>query len=462
MSKPKILIVDDERPTRDVMARVLADKYDCITAPDAEQAMKAVAENPDLALIISDVRMPGEDGVSLIRRAKAANPSIACMLLTAYGTVDLAVSAMKDGADDFLTKPITDLDQLELRVAKVIKTRSLERQVDELKSQLDAKLETFTGNSPQMQKVYRLIRQAAPSSANVLIEGPSGTGKELVAHALHSLSPRADGPFVAVECAALSPTLLESELFGHEKGAFTDAVRQKIGRFEAANGGTLFLDEISEIDASTQVKLLRVLETRTFQRVGGTEDIKTDMRIVAATNRDLAKYVAEGKFREDLYYRLNVIDIHLPALKDRVGDIALLTSRFLNDFARENGGRVTGIDARAMKVLEDYSWPGNVRQLRNIVEKMVVLSGGGKLTIDDVPVEILEGSEAQSTPAAGDETHETAAIDIQPAQSLADSEKEKILSVLESVKGNKSKAAELLGISRRTIHRKLNEWKIVM
>ena len=345
MLKPKILIVDDERPTRDVMARVLSDKYECITAPDAEQAMKAVAENPDLALIISDIRMPGEDGVSLIRRAKATNPSIACMLLTAYGTVDLAVAAMKDGADDFLTKPITDLDQLELRVDKAIKTRALERQVDELKSQLDEKLETFTGNSPQMQKVYRLIRQAAPSNANVLIEGPSGTGKELVAHALHRLSPRAEGPFVAVECAALSPTLLESELFGHEKGAFTDAVRQKIGRFEAANGGTLFLDEISEIDASTQVKLLRVLETRTFQRVGGTEDIKTDIRIVAATNRDLAKYVAEGKFREDLYYRLNVIDIHLPALKERVGDIAPLVSCFLKEFAAENGGRVTGIDA---------------------------------------------------------------------------------------------------------------------
>ena len=458
MLKPKILIVDDERPTRDVMARVLSDKYECITAPDAEQAMKAVAENPDLALIISDVRMPGEDGVSLIRRAKAANPSIACMLLTAYGTVDLAVAAMKDGADDFLTKPITDLDQLELRVGKAIKTRALERQVDELKSQLDEKLETFTGNSPQMQKVYRLIRQAAPSNANVLIEGPSGTGKELVAHALHSLSPRAGGPFVAVECAALSPTLLESELFGHEKGAFTDAVRQKIGRFEAANGGTLFLDEISEIDASTQVKLLRVLETRTFQRVGGTEDIKTDMRIVAATNRDLAKYVAEGKFREDLYYRLNVIDIHLPALKDRVGDIAPLVSRFLKEFAAENGGRVTGIDAKAIKALEDYSWPGNVRQLRNIVEKMTVLSGGGKLTIDDVPIEILEDAKP-AEPAKVEECAPAADIVIPQAQSLADSEKAKILSVLESVKGNKSKAADLLGISRRTIHRKLNEWK---
>ena len=461
MLKPKILIVDDERPTRDVMARVLSDKYVCLTAPDAEQAMKAVSENPDLALIISDVRMPGEDGVSLIRRAKAANPSLACMLLTAYGTVDLAVAAMKDGADDFLTKPITDLDQLELRVGKAIKTRALERQVDELKSQLDAKLETFTGNSPQMQKVYRLIRQAAPSNANVLIEGPSGTGKELVAHALHSLSPRADGPFVAVECAALSPTLLESELFGHEKGAFTDAVKQKIGRFEAANGGTLFLDEISEIDASTQVKLLRVLETRTFQRVGGTEDIRTDIRIVAATNRDLAKYVAEGKFREDLYYRLNVIDIHLPALKERTGDIALLVSRFLKEFAAENGGRVTGIDARAMKALEDYSWPGNVRQLRNIVEKMTVLSGGGKLTIDDVPVEILEGGDRGATDASDTpQANVTAAVaEVTQTMSLADSEKEKILSVLESVRGNKSKAADILGISRRTIHRKMNEWK---
>lgn len=452
MAKPKILIVDDERPTRDVMARVLSDKYECITAADAEQAMKAVSGNPDIVLIISDVRMPGEDGVSLIKRAKAANPSLACMLLTAYGTVDLAVAAMKDGADDFLTKPITDIDQLELRVAKAIKTKALERQVDELKSQLDEKLETFTGNSPEMQKVYRLIRQAAPSNANVLIEGPSGTGKELVAHALHSLSPRAGGPFVAVECAALTPTLLESELFGHEKGAFTDAVRQKIGRFEAANGGTLFLDEISEIDASTQVKLLRVLESRTFQRVGGTEDIRTDIRIVAATNRDLAKYVAEGRFREDLYYRLNVIDIHLPALKQRTGDIALLVSRFLKEFSTENGGKVTGIDARAMKALEDYSWPGNVRQLRNVVEKMVVLSGGGKLTIDDVPVEILDAGQALREPGV-----DTTRAPV--AQSLADSEKSKILAVLDSVGGNKSKAAEILGISRRTIHRKLNEWQ---
>ncbi len=449
--KAKVLIVDDEKPTRDVMAKVLGAKYECLTAADAQQAMSAIAANPDLALMISDVRMPGEDGISLLKKAKAANPAMACMLLTAYGTVDLAVAAMKDGADDFLTKPITDLDQLEMRVDKAIRTRNLEQQVNDLKSQLDGRLADFTGRSPAMQKVYQLIRQAAPSAANVLIEGPSGTGKELVAHALHSLSPRAGGPFVAVECAALSATLLESELFGHEKGAFTDAIRQKIGRFEAASGGTLFLDEISEIDPSTQVKLLRVLETRTFQRVGGTEDIKADIRIVAATNRDLAKYVAEGKFREDLYYRLNVIDIHLPALKDRPGDIALLVSRFLKEFAAENGGRVKGIDAPALKMLEDYSWPGNVRQLRNVIEKMVVLAMGEKLTVDDVPMEVR----TTPTPAPT----EIAAVTTS-SNKLEDIEKERILSTIESCKGNKSKAAEILGISRRTLHRKLNAWKI--
>ncbi len=449
--KAKVLIVDDEKPTRDVMAKVLGAKYECLTAADARQAMRAIEANPDLALMISDVRMPGEDGITLLKKAKAANPAMACMLLTAYGTVDLAVAAMKDGADDFLTKPITDLDQLEMRVDKAIRTRNLEQQVNDLKSQLDGRLADFTGRSPAMQKVYQLIRQAAPSAANVLIEGPSGTGKELVAHALHSLSPRAGGPFVAVECAALSATLLESELFGHEKGAFTDAIRQKIGRFEAASGGTLFLDEISEIDPSTQVKLLRVLETRTFQRVGGTEDIKADIRIVAATNRDLAKYVAEGKFREDLYYRLNVIDIHLPALKDRPGDIALLVSRFLKEFAAENGGRVKGIDAPALKMLEDYSWPGNVRQLRNVIEKMVVLAMGEKLTVDDVPMEVR----TTPTPAPT----EIAAVTTSPS-TLEDIEKERILSTIESCKGNKSKAAEILGISRRTLHRKLNAWKI--
>ena len=451
--KPKILIVDDEKPLRDTLARWFKAKYECLTAPDAAEAMKLIGENPDLALMISDVRMPGENGVELVRKAKAANPTMGCILLTAYGTVDLAVEAMKDGADDFFQKPVTDLEQFELRVAKAIKTASLEKEVRALKSRLNENLENFTGKSPAMEKVYALIRKAAPANANVLIEGPSGTGKELVAQALHNLSHRSQGPFVAVECAALSATLLESELFGHEKWAFTDAKTQKIGKFEAANGGTIFLDEISEIDASTQVKLLRVLETKTFQRVGGNEDIKADIRIIAATNRDLRKYVAEGKFREDLYYRLNVIDIRLPALKDRPGDIALLTARFLKEFSEQNGGTVTGIDKKALKALEDYSWPGNVRQLRNIIEKMVVLAAGEKLTIDDIPEEI-------TGPATGTVTTASVSTVAAGGATLAEFEKAQILAAIAAHNGNKSRAAESLGISRRTMHRKLNEWNI--
>lgn len=469
--KAKILIVDDEKPTRDVMARILGGKYCCLTAPDAEAAMACVEANPDLALLITDYKMPGENGVGLIRRAKERNPSLAAILITAFGEIELAVEAMKLGADDFLTKPVTDLDQMEQRVAKAIEKNALSRKVEELQSKIDARdgLEGFTGRSPAMQEVYRLIRKAARASANVLVEGPSGTGKELVARALHDLSPRAQGPFVAVECAALAPTLMESELFGHEKGAFTGADSRKIGRFEAASGGTLFLDEITEIDLSTQVKLLRALESRTIQRVGGNGDIPVDFRLVAATNRDLAAYVREGKFREDLYYRLNVIDIHLPALKDRPGDVVLLAANFVRTFARENGGAVTGITPEAMEALERYTWPGNVRQLRNVIEKMVVLSAGGKLSVDDVPAEILHPAAnlpapvvaAASAPApvapAASATAPAPAID--PADTLADTEKAAILNTLAACGGNKTLAAARLGISRRTLHRKLLQWR---
>jgi DNA-binding NtrC family response regulator len=467
MARPKILITDDEKPTRDVMARILSQSYVCLAAPDAEQAMKTLDENPDVALLITDYKMPGENGVSLIKRAKAAHPALACILITAFGEIELAVDAMKEGADDFLAKPITDLRQLEMRVAKAIERNALARKVEALEREVDERrgIDTFTGKSRVMENIYRLIRQAAKSNATVLVEGPSGTGKELVARALHDLSPRSAGPFVAVECAALSPTLIESELFGHEKGSFTGADRQKIGRFEAADGGTLFLDEITEIDLATQVKLLRVLESRRIQRVGGTEEIPVDFRLVAATNRDLAAYVAEGKFREDLYYRLNVIDIHMPALKDRPGDVALLASRFLREFSRENGGAVTGMDARAIKALEDYDWPGNVRQLRNVVEKMVVLSAGGKLTIDDVPVEIRSRAEGNASevriPNAG---RPPSAVAVAPAAapasaaSLADTEKAAILDAIAACGGNKTEAARRLGVSRRTLHRKLKKW----
>lgn len=464
MDKRKILIVDDEKPTREVMARILAPSYECLLAPDAESALAILGGNPSVSLLVTDYKMPGENGIELIRKAKALNPHLACILVTAFGEIELAVSAMKEGADDFLTKPIQDIAQMELRIAKALEKNALSEKVEALQREIDSNkgIESFTGNSPAMEKVYRLVRQTAKSEANVLIEGPSGTGKELVARALHDLSLRSGGPFVAFECASLSPTLIESELFGHEKGAFTGAERRKIGKFEAANGGTLFLDEITEIDLATQVKLLRVLESRKLQRVGGNEDVEVDFRLVAATNRNLAEYVREGKFREDLYYRLNVIDIHLPALKDRAGDIALLAARFLKEFSAKYSSSVTGIDARAMKALEDYSWPGNVRQLRNVIEKMVVLSSGGKLTLDDVPVEVTqEGPPAAEaprsevalvkTPVSGDRS-------VNAPSSLEEAEKSAILDVLAKCSNNKTEAARVLGISRRTLHRKLNKW----
>jgi len=456
--KPKILIVDDEKPLRETLARWFRRSYDCLVAPDADEAMKIVESTPDLALMVTDVRMPGEDGVSLLRRAKAANPDMGAIVLTAYGTVDLAVAAMKDGADDFFQKPITDLPAFELRVEKAVRNAEIARGAagSGTAAPPTAGLAEFTGESPAMERVYRLLRKVAPTDATVIIEGPSGTGKELAARALHSLSRRADGPFVAVECSALSRDLLESELFGYMPGAFTGASAQgRVGHVEAANGGTLFLDEIGEIDLSTQVKLLRVLESRTVKRVGGSEDIPVDFRLVAATNRNLAQMVAEGKFREDLYYRLNVIDMRMPALKDHPEDIPALVDRFLAEFAKKNGSRAAGIAPAAMQALCAYAWPGNVRQLRNVVEKMVVLSSGNELSVDDLPAEITAPPPATTAapqpPDAGGE-------DAATPQSLAAAERRQIEAALEACRGNKTKAADMLGISRRTLHRKLKEW----
>ena len=433
----RILIVDDEKDTREFMARALSGKYEVLTAADAELAMKQLDADRSIRLLLSDVRMPGEDGITLMKAAKAMNPGLAVILLTAFGSIDQAVAAMKDGADDFITKPV-DLDQLELRVEKALKAHKLESEVKHLKAQLDEKygMNGIVGSSPAMQKVFRMIRQAAPTDATVLIQGPSGTGKELVARAIHNLSNRSKGPFVAVEFAAISPNLLESEMFGHEKGAFTGAVSRRIGRFEAANHGTIFLDEISEMPLELQVKLLRVLQEREFQRVGSNETVKCDIRIVAATNRDLAAYVKEGKFREDLYYRLNVIDMRLPTLKERTGDVPLLVNRYLREF----GGKSVSPDA--MRLLEAYQWPGNVRELRNAVEKMCVLSSSGEIGVDDVP----------------DEMKRDVPMTLSVSGTLGETEKAKILAVLEEVGGNRTKAAERLGISRRTIYRKLEEY----
>ena len=441
--KPSILIVDDEKDTRDLMARALGADYRVTTAPDAEQAMAALDADPSITLMLSDVRMPGADGLQLLKAAKAKHPKLLCILLTAFGTVDQAVAAMKDGAEDFIMKPV-DLDQLDLRVAKVLKAGALQSEVDELRSQLDERfgLDNMVGSSPAMERVFKMVRRAAPTSATVLLQGPNGTGKDLVAHAIHNLSPRAHGPFVAVNCGAIPENLIESELFGHEKGSFSGAVAQHIGSFEAADGGTLFLDEIGELPLAMQVKLLRALENRSFTRVGGTQSVEVDIRIVAATNRDLKALVDSGGFRQDLYYRLNVVDIYLPALKDRAEDIPLLASRFIKEISAKNGGAVTGITPAAMRILEQYRWPGNVRELRNVVEKMVVLSAGGLLDVDDVPDDLKSAAPSR----------------LSPSVTLDENEKAQILAVLQECNGNRSLAARRLGISRRTIYRKLDEY----
>ena len=426
--------------------------------------MKLVDANPDLALMITDVRMPGESGVDLLRQAKAANPNMACILLTAYGTVDLAVEAMKSGADDFFQKPVTDMKSFELRVAKAVRNAELAREpsgADDAPADA-GELAAFTGSSPAMERVYRLIRKVAPTDATVLIEGPSGSGKELAARAIHALSKRAAGPFVALECSAFQGELLKSELFGYEPGTFTGALHEgKRGCIESAGGGTLFLDEIGEIDAATQVALLRTLETKSVRRLGGTTENPVDFRLVAATNKNLAKLVADGTFREDLYYRLDVIDIHTPALKDHPEDIPALVDRFLKEVSSANGGGVTGIAPDALAALQAYAWPGNVRQLRNAVEKMVVLASGDTLTVDDLPPDVTA---PPPTPTAAEPAPSVDAPAVAPAftadagLSLQETEKRQILAALAAAKNNKTKAAAALGISRRTLHRKLKEW----
>ncbi len=451
----KILIVDDEKNTRDGLRRALSREYEVFAAESAAAALRILEDN-HIDLMLSDVRMPGEDGIELLKQVRSKYPSTACVLLTAYGSVETAVEAMKQGAHDFLTKPV-NLDHLDMLIARTLQHASLLKENEELKRQLDSRygLESIIGSSPAMDRLFDVIRQAAPSQATVLIQGGSGTGKELVAQAMHRLSNCASGPFVAVHCAALSSTLLESELFGHEKGAFTGAVAQRRGRFEMANNGTLFLDEISEIDLATQVKLLRVLETRQFERVGGTETINVNIRVIAATNRDLRKYVDEGKFREDLYYRLNVIEIRLPSLKDRASDIPILCDHFIREFAERNQRKVTGISQGAVAALQAYDWPGNVRELRNTIEKMVVLARGEILEPNDVPENIKDALLLKGVSLTTTTVPQTAVVG---EESLADMEKRKILDALNAAGGNKSKAAEALGISRRTLHRKLNEW----
>ena len=384
---PNLLIVDDEKPTRDGLRSALEDRYEVYVAEDSASAIELL-ESETFDVLLTDFRLPNnEDGMKLIGRAKTLPKQPICILMTAYGSEELAVEALKHGADDYLAKGRMQIDELETRIARALRLRSLESENQTLKQQLNKKfgLENIIGESEPMQRLMDIVRQVAPARATVLIQGESGTGKELLAKAIHQLSPRSVKPMVTVHCAALSPTLLESELFGHEKGAFTGAHERRIGRFEQAEGGTLFLDEIGEVVETTQVKLLRFLGERSFERVGGNKTLSADVRVVAATNKNLKKLVGRGEFREDLYFRLNVVELWSPPLRDRLDDVPLLALNFLSEFAIENTKAITDFTAEALEAMIRYNWPGNVRELRTAVEHAVVLSKSEMIQLTDLP-----------------------------------------------------------------------------
>jgi len=450
---PNLLIVDDEKPTRDGLRAALEDRYEVYVAEDATSAT-GLLEAETFDVLLTDFRLPNnEDGMKLIARAKSLVKPPICILMTAYGSEELAVEALKQGADDYLAKGRMQIDELETRIARALKLRTLESENQKLKQQLDKKfgLENIIGESEPMQRVMDIVRQVAPSRATVLIQGESGTGKELLAKAIHQLSPRSAKLMVTVHCAALSPTLLESELFGHEKGAFTGAHERRIGRFEQAEGGTLFLDEIGEIDETTQVKLLRFLGERTFERVGGNKTLTADVRIVAATNKNLKELVDAGEFREDLYFRLSVVELWSPPLRDRSADVSLLALSFLREFATENTKAVTDFTAEALEGMIHYEWPGNVRELRTAVEHAVVLSKGEMIQLSDLPQSV------QSRGVILSETELSKPI-IDKGMTLEEAEKQLIIRTLQECRGNRTAAAKKIGISRRTLHRKLHRY----
>jgi DNA-binding NtrC family response regulator len=450
MTKPTLLIVDDEKPTREGLRAALEERYDVYIAEDAKAAMDLL-ESEHFEVLITDFKLPNEDGLKLISRAKSlANPPI-CILMTAYGSEEIAVEAMKRGADDYIAKGRLQIDELEMRIARALRQQNLETENVTLRQQLDSRfgMENIIGESAAMKEILDIVQQVAPTRATILLTGESGTGKEVVAKAVHQLSPRAKQPFVTVHCAALAPTLLESELFGHEKGAFTGAYERRIGRFEQAQGGTLFLDEIGEIDATIQVKLLRFLGERTFERVGSNKTLTADLRLVAATNKNLEELVKNGTFREDLFFRLRVVEIHLPPLRERTGDIPLLAHSFLREFAKENAKPVNDFTVDALEAMMNYSWPGNVRELRAAMEHAVVLCRGEKISLRDLPPSLRGGNH-----------HPDAKLLPGKDLTVKDSDKELMLRALKETGGNRTRAAEKIGMSRRTFHRKLHEYHL--
>jgi two-component system, NtrC family, response regulator AtoC len=446
--KPNLLIVDDEQHTREGLELALEENYEVFLASSPDEAFNAI-EAEKFEVVLTDLRMSGQSGMSVIDFAINHPTAPICIMMTAYGEVDVAVEAMKRGAFDFLSKPV-NLEKLELLIKRGLEGRKLEKENTDLHLRLDKRFsfQGILGKSPALEKVLEQIQLVGPSKATVLLTGETGTGKELVAQSIHQNSDRSRGPFVPVHCAALPSNLLESELFGHEKGAFTGASERRIGRFESAEGGTLFLDEIGEIDSSTQVKLLRFLETKSIERLGSSKTIEIDTRLVCATNRNLLALTQKGDFREDLYYRLNVVTVDLPPLRDRGDDIGLLIEHFLNVFANENNFEQPRLSRDAIAILNNYSWPGNIRELRNFCENVVVLKRGSEITPYDL--------DPRFTLVAEDSDDPTLPVDT--SLSVEENEKRLLRNALVRSQGNRTKAAELMGVSRRTLHRKLARW----
>jgi len=447
--KSTILIVDDEVNIRNGLVQAVEmEGYEGIAAADGEEAWNII-NSREIDMVITDLRMPGLDGSSLLKKIYASYPTLPVVVLTGHGTIEDAVTAMQNGAVDFLTKPV-NLNHLFVLIKKSLSARDMVRKNEELQSELDRlkrgnSYSSMVGKSQAVQRLLDTIQQIAPSKASVLITGESGVGKEVVANAIVSYSDRANRPFIKVHCAALNENLLESELFGHVKGAFTGAVSETRGRFEQADGGTIFLDEIGEISQSTQIKLLRVLQEHEFEKVGGEKTVKVDVRVLAATNRNLEKEMKEGRFREDLYYRLNVVRLEVPPLRERKDDIPLLAMHFLNKYAQENNKNIEGFTNSARSALFNYEWPGNIRELGNCIESAVVMCRSNLIDLNDLPVNISRSPRTDE-------------ITIPLGSTMEEAEKLIITSTLAFCGGNKTKTADVLGLGRKTVQRKLEEY----
>jgi DNA-binding NtrC family response regulator len=454
-----ILLVEDDESNRRSYTRALTKVgYQVEAFPEARSALEHLKKNRDVVLVITDLMLPGMDGFGVLGAVKEIDPEVGVLMITGHGSVESAVDAMKQGADDYLTKPV-DLFELRTRASAIAEKRLLARRVDELERRLGEKFRII-GHSKPMEALFRQMEMVAPTRSNVLIVGESGTGKELVANALHEHSPRKDHRFLPINCAAIPAEILESELFGHERGSFTGATGRKVGKFELADQGTLFLDEIGELPLEMQVKLLRVLEQREFMRVGGSETIKVDIRLVAATNQDLEARVEDGRFRSDLFYRLKVVTLKIPPLRDRVEDIPLLANHFLQSFGRENQRESMRFDPAAMKVLTAARWEGNVRELRNLVESLVILTPHDEIRREDLPPEYLAGGTLEPAGREGGAETGAAAPILESGLTMEEIERRAILAALDKTGGNRTQAAEMLGIGLRTLQRKLKDYRL--